>query len=120
LRAAGYNVVSHFERYGNVDGIQDPTIIADCATHKTVLLTGDGDLETTWGAEIEAAKIAVIILTNNSDGATKWGDRLAKGRNVLLAALREHKKPCTIRFGRDAKVSKVRLYGKRRAKTIVF
>ena len=118
LRAAGYNVVTHFERYGEVDGIEDPKIIADCGTHKTVLLTGDADMETTWAAEIEKARIQVVILTNNSDGADKWGERLAKGRQAIVDNLREHKKPCAISFGRDSKVCKVRLYGKRRAKII--
>lgn len=120
LRAAGYNVVTHFERYGEVDGIQDPQIIADCAKHKTVLLTADADLETTWAAEIETAKIHIVILTNNCDGAVKWGGRLAKGRQAIVDKLREYKKPCAIRFGTDSKVCKVRLYGKRSAKVIVI
>jgi hypothetical protein len=71
-------VVTHFERYGNVEGISDPKIIADCAIQKTVLLTADGDMETTWASEIESAKISVVILTNNKDGADKWGKRLEK------------------------------------------
>lgn len=119
LRASGYNVVTHFERYGEVDGIEDPQIIADCGAHKTVLLTGDGDMETTWAAEIEKAKIHVVILTNNSDGADAWGQRLAKGRQAIVDKLREYKRPCAISFGRNAKVCKIRLYGKKRAKTIV-
>ena len=57
-------MVTHFERYGNVEGISDTQIIADCATQKTVLLTADGDMETTWASEIETAKISVVILTN--------------------------------------------------------
>ena len=120
LRAAGYKLVTHFERYGNVEGIADPVIIADCGKTKTVLLTADGDLETTWAAEIETAKIQAVILTNNCDGAVKWGARLAKGRRAIVERLREHKKPCAIRFGTDSKVCKVRLYGKRRAKVIVI
>jgi hypothetical protein len=120
LRSAGYKVVTHFERYGNVEGISDPKIIADCAIQKTVLLTADGDMETTWASEIESAKISVVILTNNKDGADKWGKRLEKGKQDIVDHLRKHKKPCSIRFGCDAKVSKVRLYGKRRAKVIVI
>jgi predicted nuclease of predicted toxin-antitoxin system len=113
-------VVTHFERYGEIDGIADPTIIADCAAHKTVLLTADGDMETTWAAEIEKAKIHVVILTNNCDGADKWGQRLTKGRQAIVDKLRRYRKPAAITFGRDAKVCKVRLYGKRRAKVIVI
>jgi hypothetical protein len=120
LRSAGYKVVTHFERYGNVDGIGDPKIIADCGTSKTVLLTADGDLETTWAGEILAARISVVILTNNKDGAVKWGARLAAGREEIVEHLRLHKKPCALRFGCDSKVSKVRLYGKRRAKVMVI
>jgi len=120
LRAAGYKVVTHFERYGNVEGIKDPQVIADCGRDNTVLLTADSDLETTWAAEIEAAKIHVVILNNNQDGAVKWADRLQKGHATIIEHLRRHQKPCVIRFGKNAKVSKVRLYGKRRAKTIVF
>ena len=85
-----------------------------------MLLTADSDLETTWAAEIEAAKIHVVILTNNCDGAAKWGSRLVKGRQAIVNKLREYKKPCAIRFGTDCKVCKVRLYGKRRAKVIVI
>jgi hypothetical protein len=118
LRSAGYRVVTHFERYGNVDGIGDPKIIADCGTSKTVLLTADGDLETTWAAEILAARISVVILTNNKDGAVKWGARLAAGREEIVEHLRLYRKPCALRFGCDSKVSKVRLYGNRRAKVI--
>lgn len=111
-------MVTHYERYGNVDGIQDPQIIADCGKHKDVLLTADADLETTWAGEILAAKIAVVILTNNKDGAVKWGARLAAGKKDIGQKLRQYKKPCAVRFGCDSKVSKVRLYGKRRARTI--
>ncbi len=120
LRACGYKIVTHFERYGPVEGIGDPVIIADCGKHKTVLLTADSDLETTWAAEILASKISVVILTNNKDGAVKWAERLKKGQKTIHEHLRKYKKPCVIRFGADAKVSKVRLYGKRRGKTIVF
>lgn len=108
------------ERYGQVEGIDDPKIIADCAMHKTVLLTADSDLETTWAKEITAAKIAVVILTNNKDGADKWAERLKKGQPTIFEHLRKYKKPCVIRFTKEAKVSKVRLYGKRRAANIVF
>jgi hypothetical protein len=120
LRAAGYNVITHFERYGEIDGIEDPKIIADCGVHKTVLLTADGDMETTWAAEIAEAGIYLVILTNNSDGADKWGERLAKGRKAIVNKLREYRKPCAIIFGRDSRVCKVRLYGKRRDKSIRF
>jgi len=113
-------VVTHLERYGNVEGIPDSTIIADCGTTNTVLLTADADLETTWAAEVQVAKIAVVILTNNKDGAVKWGARLAKGRQEIVDHLRKYKKPCAIRFGADSKVCKVRLYGKRRGKVIVI
>jgi hypothetical protein len=112
-------VVTHLERYGNVEGIGDQQIIADCGKTKTVLLTADGDLETTWAAEILAARIAVVILTNNCDGAVKWGARLATGQQAIIENLRRHRKPCAIRFASDAKVAKIRLYGKRRAKVIV-
>jgi hypothetical protein len=120
LRAAGYKIVTHFERYGNVDGIADPIIISDCGKHKNVLLTADADLETTWAAEIENSKIAVVILTNNSDGANKWGPRLATGQKMIVDMLRKHRKPCALSFGRDSKVGKARLYGKRRAKVIMI
>ena len=120
LRTAGYKVVTHLERYGKVEGIGDPIIIADCGKAKTILLTADGDLETTWAAEILAAKLSVVILTNNKDGAVKWGERLAKGRSEIIEYLRKYKSPCSIRFGCNAKVSKVRLYGPRRARVIVI
>ena len=118
--AAGYKIVTHFERYGNIDGIADPVIIADCGIHKNVLLTADADLETTWAAEVMAAKLAVVILTNNSDGADKWGARLTVGQQMIVEMLRKHKKPCALSFGCDSKVGRARLYGKRRAKVIMI
>ena len=118
LRSAGYKIITHFERYGNVEGIPDQTIISDCGKYKNVLLTADADLETTWATEIETAKISVVILTNNSDGANKWGPRLATGRQNIVDMLRKHRKPCSLIFGRNSKVGKARLYGKRRAKVI--
>jgi hypothetical protein len=116
LRTDGYKVITHPEWYGVREGVPDPEIIADCGAKKVVLLTADSDLETTWAAEIEVARISVVILTNNTDGADKWGARLIAGHKNLTEHLRKHKKPCAIRFSCDAKASKVRLYGKRRAK----
>ena len=87
LRAAGISVVTHRERYGKVGSIQDPQVIADCGTAKTVLLTADSNLETTWAAEITKAKIAIVILSNNTDGATKWGQRIIQGMGKIRAQL---------------------------------
>lgn len=112
LRAAGYKVITHRERYGNVDGIPDPKVIADCGSEKTILLTADADLETQWAAEIRHARIAVVILTNNCDGAAKWGQRLTDGKEAILKQLRVRRKPFALKFSRDAEVTQVRLYRK--------
>lgn len=118
LRKAGYEILTHKKKYKGQQGIPDPKVIADCGKAGHVLLTGDGALESLWAVEIEAARLAVVILSNNSDGADKWGARLALGKDDILKKLRQHRKPCAIRFGVNAKVNFVRLYGPRRGKLI--
>jgi predicted nuclease of predicted toxin-antitoxin system len=118
LRKAGFPIVTHKTKYKGKQGIPDPQIIADCGKNNLVLLTGDGRLETLWAAEIQKARIAVVILTNNTDGAPAWGARLAAGKQDILMKLRKYEKPCALRFGVNAKVTIVRLYGPKRAKLI--
>ena len=120
LRKAGYQVVTHKAKYRGKQGIPDPPIIADCGKDNLVLLTADGQLETLWAAEIQQARIAVVILTNNKDGSSVWGTRLTAGKQDILAKLKKYKKPCALRFGVNAKVTMVRLYGPRRAKLITI
>jgi hypothetical protein len=118
LRKAGYQVIAHKTKYKGKQGIPDPQIIADCGKDNLTLLTADGALETLWAAEIQKAHIAVVILANNTEGSVVWGTRLTAGKQDILARLRRHAKPCTIRFGVNAKVTYVRLYGPRRARVI--
>ena len=118
LLTAGYQVVTHKTKYKGQQGIPDPQIIADCGRDNLVLLTADSQLETLWALEIENARIAVVILANNTEGATTWGTRLTAGKLDILAKLRQHQKPCAIRFGKNSKVTHVRLYGPRRGKLI--
>jgi len=113
-------VVTHQKRYKKQQGVLDPPIIADCGKVNHVLLTADGQLETLWAVEIEQARVAVVILANNTDGAKAWGKRLKAGRADILQRLREHKKPCALRFGVHGRVTHVRLYGKRRATLITL
>jgi hypothetical protein len=118
LRRAGYKILTHKEKYRGQQGIPDPKVIADCGKAGHILLTGDSGLETLWAVEIEKARLAVVILSNNSDGAIKWGARLATGRQDILQKLKLYRKPCAIRFGANAKVNFVRLYGPKRGKLI--
>jgi hypothetical protein len=120
LRQAGYKIVTHKAKYGGRQGISDPPIIPDCGTDNLVLLTADAQLETLWAAEIEHARIAVVILANNIDGSALWGARLTAGKQDILEKLRQFKKPCALRFGKSAKVTKVRLYGPKRGKLITL
>lgn len=76
LRAAGFIVVTHLERYGSQrDTEPDPSIAIECGKQKNILITADPDFEHTYGAEILLARIAVLYLVNNHDGADKWGAR---------------------------------------------
>jgi hypothetical protein len=120
LCKAGFNLVTHKAKYKGKQGIADPQIIADCGKDNLVLLTADGALETLWAAEIQQAGIAVVILTNNKDGSSVWGTRLTAGKKDIIAKLNQYKKPCALRFGVNAKVVTVRLYGLRRAKVITI
>jgi hypothetical protein len=110
--------VTHKTKYKGKQGILDPQIIADCGKDNLVLLTADGALETLWAVEIQLAAIAVVILTNNKDGSSVCGKRLVAGKKDITAKLNKHKKPCALRFGVNAKVVSVRLYGPKRAKLI--
>ena len=120
LRKAGYQIVTHKTKYKGKQGIPDPPIIADCGSDNLILLTADGALETLWAAEIQQARIAVVILSNNKDGSAVWGARLSAGKQDILARLQQYTKPCALRFGVNAKVTCVRLYGPRRAKLITL
>jgi len=111
-------VVTHRERYGKVTGIQDPKVIADCGTTRTVLLTADSNLETTWAAEITKAKIGIVILSNNTDGAVKWGQRIIQARAKIEAQLDKRRKPCAVCLTVLAEVSRVRLYRKKGSRVI--
>jgi predicted nuclease of predicted toxin-antitoxin system len=118
LRKAGYPLVTHKTKYKGQCGIKDPQIIADCGKDNLILLTADADLETRWAPEIQKAKIAVVILANNTEGAAVWGARLTVGKKDILAKLQQFPKPCALRFGVNAKVTSVRLYGPKRGKVI--
>ncbi len=104
--------------YRGQTGIKDPQIIADCGKRNLTLLTADSDLETRWAPEIQRARISVVVLANNADGATAWGARLAKGKKDIEARLRQYPRPCVLRFGINAKVTHVRLYGPKRGRLI--
>jgi hypothetical protein len=118
LRKAGYKVITHKSKYKGKQGVQDPQVIADCGKGNLILLTADGRLETVWAAEIERARVAIVILSNNKDGADVWGLRLSAGKQEIFEKLKQFKKPCVLRFGVNGKVGSVRLYGPRRAKVI--
>jgi predicted nuclease of predicted toxin-antitoxin system len=118
LRSAGFNIVTHRERYGMTPGIKDSQIISDCKKHNTILLTADADLETTWAAEITRSKIRAVILSNNKDGAVAWGARIIQGKQAILEQIRKRKKPCVIRLSAQSKVNQVRIYRKKGSRVI--
>jgi len=93
-------------------------VIADCGSTRTILLTADSNLETTWAAEITRAKIGVVILSNNTDGAKKWGSRIVQAMPDIVAQLKKRRKPYAVRLNAMGKVNHVRLYFKKSSRVI--
>jgi hypothetical protein len=78
LRAAGFIVVTHLERYGSQrDTEPDPNIAIECGKQKNVLITADPDFEHTYGAEILLARIAVFYLVS--------GERESLGQGLIFS-----------------------------------
>jgi hypothetical protein len=119
LRAAGFAVVTHQERYGTQrDREPDPDIALECGRRKDVLITADPDFEHQFGAEVLAAKIAVFYLTNNHDGADVWGARLLTARADIMTELGRRRKPFVARIAADGRVNQVKLYYRKKTKTV--
>jgi hypothetical protein len=119
LRPAGFNIVTHHDWYGPQSTlIEDPRIIADCGKANTVLLTADSDLEFTFGAEIYAAKVAILILSNNNDGPARWGPKIVAAKIDITDQISLRKKPYVLRLGSDGTLTQIRLFRKRANRVI--
>jgi len=119
LRAAGFAIVTHLERYGSQrDTEPDSKIALECGKQKNILITADPDFEHTYGAEIIESKIAVFYLTNNNDGAELWGARILSARNDMLRELGRRRKPFVAHITTEGIVNQVKLYYKKKTKTI--
>ncbi|PYV75009.1 MAG: hypothetical protein DMG96_18565 [Acidobacteria bacterium] len=119
LRAAGFIVVSHLERYGTQrDREPDPSIALECGRQKNVLITADPDFEHTYGKEVREARIAVFYLTNNHDGAEVWGARILTAHSEMRRELGRRRKPFVAHITTEGRINKIRLYYKRKIKTI--
>jgi hypothetical protein len=121
LRAAGLQVVTLFEEYGEAEArIADPAIIGDCGFKNRVLLTGDQDLIYTWAKEIADASIAVFVTTNNNEGPKQWGPRIIAARRDMVRELERRTKPFTARISTDGRVTQVRIYNRGEWKAITI
>jgi hypothetical protein len=119
LRAAGFEVVTHQERYGTQRGTEpDPDIAIECGKQRNVLITADPDFEHIYGAEVRDAKIAVFYLTNNHEGAEIWGARILAAHADMERELGRRRKPFVAHITAEARVSLVRLYYRKKIKTI--
>jgi hypothetical protein len=119
LRAAGFILVTHLERYGSQrDTEPDPNIAIECGKQKNVLITADPDFEHTYGVEILQSKIAVFFLVNNHDGADKWGARILAARLDILRELGRRRKPFVAHITTEGVVNQVKLYYRKKTKTI--
>lgn len=111
LRPNGFNVITHFEEYGDEGhNVGDPAIIHDCGIKNRVLLTGDKDLVHTYAREIREARIAVFVTTDNMEGPQKWGPRIIGARSDILRELKRRRRPFTAVISNQSRVSHVRLY----------
>lgn len=68
--------------------------------------------------KLRDAKIAVFYLTNNHDGAELWGARILSAHNEMLCELGRRRKPFVAHITTEGIVNLVRLYYKRKIKTI--
>jgi hypothetical protein len=119
LRAAGFKVITHQERYGTQRNDEpDPSIALECGRQKNILITADPDFEHTYGAEVRDAKIAVFLLSNNHDGANVWGARILNSRSEIYAELGRRRKPFVAHITTEGRVNKVKLYYKKKIKVI--
>ncbi len=118
LRAADFTLITHTQVYKDRQDVKDPEIIADCGKAKTVLLTADSDLEFSYAAEINAAKIAVFVLSNNNDGPEKWGPRIINARQDMEREIRRRRKSFSAQINAEGRVSRVRIYYRRKTKEI--
>ena len=119
LRAAGFMLETHLERYGSMRDMEpDPHIALECGKQKSVLITADPDCEHTYGKEVLEARIAVFHLTNNHDGAEIWGSRILKAHSDMTRELGRRRKPFVAHITTEGRVSLVRLYYKKKIKTI--
>jgi len=119
LRAAGFAVITHLERYGSQrDTEPDPAIAQRCGQEKNILVTADPDFETLYAAEVRASKIAVFFLTNNEEGAEIWGARILSAHQDIERELGRRRKPFIAHISTEARVSKVCLLYKKKVKVI--
>jgi hypothetical protein len=119
LRPAGFKLITHNDRYGaQRTKVSDPEIIADCGRTKTILLTADADLESTYTAEITSARIAVFILGNNHDGPDKWGPRIILAKSEIEEQLGKRRKPFVARINCAGHITQVRMCYKKKTKVI--
>jgi hypothetical protein len=119
LRAAGFTVITHLERYGSQrDTEPDQNIAIECGKQKNILITADPDFEHTYGVEIIQAKIAVFYLVNNHDGADKWGARILAARTDILCELGRRRKPFVAHVTTEGIVNQVKLYYRKKTKVI--
>lgn len=121
LRSADFLLVTHFEEYGDEGhNLGDPAIIADCGLKSRVLITGDQDMLYAHALEIKKAGIAVFVTTSNNEGPDWWGPRIIQAKGDILRELKRRKKPFTARISAEGRVTQVRIYKKRRWKTIAI
>lgn len=118
LRAADFTLITHTQVYKDRQDVKDPEIITDCGKAKTVLLTADSDLEFSYAAEINRAKIAIFVLSNNNDGPEKWGPRIINARQDMERELRRRRKSFAAQINAEGRVSRVRIYYRKKTKEI--
>lgn len=112
LRDGGYKLITHRERYDNLQFLDDPPIIYECGRRKEVLITTDKKMEFDYAAEIMAARIAVVIVPTNKEGVLGWLRRLLVTQDGIREQLRLRKKPFVLRISLDGELTQIKLYRK--------
>lgn len=111
LRRVGFQLVTHYEEYGQErSAIGDPAIIADCGLKNRVLITGDQNMVYDYTKEIIEARIAVFVTTDNNEGPNQWAPRIISAESDIRRELRRRRKPFTARISTAGSVTQVRTY----------
>ena len=101
----GFTVQIHHDCFYGRQDVSDPEIIEECGKRGWYLLTGDGNLCSTYPAEVMRAQIGVFVLSNNHDGPEKWGPRIVAAKASMIRATQRRARPFVARLNTSSRLT---------------